>query len=70
MSALEEDKAETFAAMMATGEVPVLLRLARSDGVLDRKVNDLRTFLYGLDNTFTDQYWQQLLRSGGQAKRA
>ena len=59
-SAIEEDKAEIYAALFVKEEFNMLSKWAKQDTVLDKKTKYMRSFLKKLDLKFTNQYWSEL----------
>jgi hypothetical protein len=62
MSAIEEDKAEIFAALFIKEHHDKLARWSLEDNVLLAKMKYMKSFLKKIDPRFTDRYWNDLER--------
>ena len=59
-SAIEEDKAEIFAALFLKEEYERLIKWTKEDRVLYNKTKYMKNFLRGLDSKFSEQFWLKL----------
>jgi hypothetical protein len=59
-SAIEEDKAEIYAALFVTKEYEQVMRWTDEDRVLQKKTEYMKNFLKALDPEFSEQYWLEL----------
>lgn len=63
-SAIEEDKAEIYAALFLKEEYKKLIKWAKKDKSLYKKTKYMKSFLRKLDPKFTEKYWLKLHTKG------
>ncbi|MCF6289013.1 MAG: putative zinc-binding metallopeptidase [Proteobacteria bacterium] len=60
MSGLEEDKAGIFAALFAKEDYKKIRAWIKEDKILFKKIEYIKSFLKGIDRSFTDEYWAKI----------
>ncbi len=60
LSALEEDKAEIYASLFTKSDSIKLNQWVKEDKVLNNKVEYMKSFLKGVDPSFTTNYWNEI----------
>lgn len=60
MSSIEEDRAETFAALMIPHQHRLITRWAERDPVLKRKMERMKKFVAGFEPEMDEGFWQRL----------
>ncbi len=60
MSAVEEDKAEIFAALFTPGEYEKIIEWAKSDAILAAKIDYMKAFLNQICPEIDDEFWMRI----------
>ncbi|MCK4325439.1 hypothetical protein KAW55_01635, partial [bacterium] len=60
MSGLEEDKANIYACLLVGSENRKIAKWIKEDDILKKKINYMKTFLFGICKDMNAEYWKKL----------